>query len=125
MKKLLLATLSLSILAFGGWKEEFKKAEEEKDSVKVCQILQEASDNKDYQAMWFLAVASSIKDGCGKGTLDYKKSFVLYYKLANKDFSLGYMGLSDMYRDGKGVEKNASKSMDYMLKAANGKLGFN
>ncbi len=124
MKKLLLVTLSLSVLAFAGWKEEYKKAKQEKDAVKACQILQKASDNKNYQAMWFLATAYSIKDACGKGTLDYKKSLSLYTEMANKDLGMGYMGLSDMYRDGKGVNKNASKSFEYMQKSANAKSPF-
>ncbi len=121
MKRTALILISLSVMAFGGWKEEFKKAEKENNPEKVCKILQEEVDKKNFHAMWFLAARYESMDGCGKGIVDYKKAFSLYTELASHDYSMGYNGLHRMYEKGLGVEADPQKAFDYMMKSAEGK----
>ena len=125
MKKIILILVSLSAMAFGGWKEEFKKAEKENNPEKVCKILQEEVDKKNFHAMWFLAMRYERMDGCGKGIVDYKKALSLYTELSSHNYGLGYQGLQRMYEKGLGVEANPQKAFDYMMKSAQGKLSFN
>ncbi len=124
MKRTALILISLSVMAFSGWREEHRKADKEKNPEKACKILQEEVNKRNFQAMWFLAMSYETIGGCKEGTVDYKKAYLLYSKLAGYNYGLGYQGLSRMYGSGLGIKVDHKKAFDYMLKAAEGKRSF-
>ena len=71
---------------------------------------------------WGMELADQLQKGQEKK--NHEEAFEIYLRMAekNKDKAMAYLGR--MYRDGKGVEKDLNKAIEWMRKAADKNVGW-
>ena len=87
----------------------------QKDEIKAVEMLKEAAELGNYNALYTLGFCYA--NGVGTEKVDMDKAFNCFFEATEKGHEKAPFFLALMYKDGDGVAPDKNKAFDYLIKA--------